>query len=101
MTSPDEKDETLIKFNGYLNKHVPPDGYITELLGVCYGQILLQIGEKLVSHLPVQVYNRFEDLADTIMNSANCHSLGVNLLETDKSDFATNEPVYVYTILLN
>jgi hypothetical protein len=47
------KRTTVIKFNGYLNKHVPPDGYVIELLGVCYGQILLQIGKKLVFHFPV------------------------------------------------
>jgi len=33
--SPGEKDKTAIKFNGYLNKHVPLDGYVTEFLEVC------------------------------------------------------------------
>ena len=92
---PDEKDKTVIKFNGYLNKHVPPDGNVTNLLGVCYGQILLQTGEKLVFHFPVWVYNGLEDLAETIMNPTNCCSLWVNLPETDKSDFVTPEPVQV------
>jgi len=39
------------------------------------------------------VYNRLEDLAETIMNPTNCCSVGVNLPEIDKADFATPEPV--------
>jgi hypothetical protein len=97
--SHNEKDKTVTKFNGYLNKHVPPDGYVTELLGVCYGQILLQIGEKLVFHFTVWVYNELEDLAQTIMNPTNFCSSGLNLPETDKSNFATPEPFQVYTYI--
>jgi uncharacterized protein YjlB len=51
--TPDEKQEFVNKFHGYLNKYVHSDGYVTELLGVCYGQNSLQIGEKLMSHFPV------------------------------------------------
>jgi hypothetical protein len=69
---------------------------VTKLLGVCYGKILLQIGEMLVFQFPVWVYNGLEDLAETIMNPTNCCSSGVNLPETDKPDFATPEPVQVY-----
>jgi len=39
------------------------------------------------------VYNGLEDLAETIMNPANCCSVAVNLPETDKYGFATPETV--------
>jgi hypothetical protein len=59
-----EKEGFVNKFRAYLNKYVPHDRYVTELLGVCYVQNSLQIGEKLVYHFPVRVYNGLEDLAD-------------------------------------
>jgi len=42
-------------------------------------------------------YNCFDDLADTIMNRANCHSSTANLSTKDNFNFAQPEPVYVYT----
>jgi hypothetical protein len=68
-------------------------GMLQNSLRFANGQILFQIGEKSVFYFPICVYNRLEDLAETIMNPANCCYLGVNLPETDKSDFATPEPV--------
>jgi hypothetical protein len=85
--TPDEKQEFVNKFHGYLHKYVPSDGYVTELLGVCYGQNSLQIGENLVSHFPVQVYNGLEDLAKTIMTPANCRSSRIPESETKNSNF--------------
>ena len=49
-----------------------------------------------MSHFPNRVYNGFEDLAETIMNPANCHSNKVNMPMKDNSNFASPEPVYVY-----
>jgi hypothetical protein len=46
IKTPDEKQEFVNTFHGYLNKYVPSDGYVKELFGVCYGQNSLQIGEK-------------------------------------------------------
>ena len=57
----------------------------------------LRIRDNVVSHLPNHVYNGLEDLAETIMNPANCHSTRVNVSVKDNYDFASPEPVYVYT----
>ena len=43
------------------------------------------------------MYNGLEDLAETIMNPANCHSSRITIPLKDNSDFATPELVYVYT----
>ena len=37
------------------------------------------------------------DLAETIMNPANCHSSRVTVSVKYNSDFSSPEPVYVYT----
>jgi hypothetical protein len=67
---------------------------------VCYGQNSLQIGEKLVSHFPVQVYNGLEDLAKTIMTPANYRSSRIPELETNNSNCAAPEPIFVYTDII-
>ena len=77
--SADEKDYFVTKFNEYLNKHAPSDGYTTNILGVCYEQNSLKVGENIISHFPVRVYNGLEDLAATIMAPANCSSSKVSL----------------------
>jgi len=50
----------------------------------------------VVSHLPNRVYNGLEDLAETIMNPANCHSSRVNVSVKDNCDFASSETVCLY-----
>ena len=55
------------------------------------------IRDNVVSKFPNRVYNGLEDLAETIMNPANCHSSPVNAPVKGNSDFASPEPVYVYT----
>jgi hypothetical protein len=92
----DEKQEFVYKFHAYLNKYVSSDGYVTELLGVCYGENSLQIGEKLVSHFPVQVYNGLKDFAKKIMTPANCRSSRIPGVETDNSKFTAPEAIFVY-----
>jgi len=51
----------------------------------------------VVSHFPNHVYNGLENLAETIMNPANCHSSRVNVSVKDNFDFASPDHVYVYT----
>jgi hypothetical protein len=46
------------------------------------------------------MYNELEDLAETNMNPANCHTSRVPLAANDNFDFATPEPVYVYTEII-
>jgi hypothetical protein len=67
---------------------------------LCYGQNPLQIGEKLVSHFPVQVYNGLEDLAKTIMTHANWRSSRIPVAETDNSNFTAPEPIFVYSDIM-
>jgi hypothetical protein len=98
--SADEKENFVTHFNKYLNKHVPSDGYTTNILGVCYGQNSLKVGENLISHFPVRVYNGLEDLVATIMAPANCSSSQLSLPETDNSDFASPETIFVYTDII-
>ena len=53
--------------------------------------------DNVVSHFSNRVYNGLDDLAETIMNPANCHFTRVNVPVKDNYDFASREPVYVYT----
>jgi len=55
------------------------------------------IDENLVSYFPARVYNGIEDLTETIMNPANCHSFTVNLSTNGYFNFTQPEPVYIYT----
>jgi hypothetical protein len=50
-----------------------------------------------VSHFPARVYNGLEDLAETIMNPANCRTSGITISIKDNPDFTSPEPVYLYT----
>ena len=54
------------------------------------------IRDNVVSQFPNRVYNGLEDLAETIMNPANCHSSPVNAPVKGNSDFASPEIVYVF-----
>jgi|SRR5215470_1335647 len=95
LKTTDEEQALVTTFHAYLNKYVPSDGYATEVLGVCYGNNSLQIGEKLVSYFPVRVYNGLEDLAQTIMAPGNCSSNKIPAAETDAP-----EPIFVYTDII-
>jgi hypothetical protein len=54
----------------------------------------------VVSHFPNRVYDGLEDFSETIMNPANCHSSSVNVSVKGNSDFASPEPVDVYTDII-
>ena len=58
------------------------------------------IDENLVSYFPARVYNGIEDLAETIMNPANCHTSIVMLPTKDNLNSTQPEPVYVYTDII-
>jgi len=72
---------------------------IRKLINSCIGENSLRIRDNVLSHFPNRVYNGLEDLAETILNPANCHSTRVNVSVKDNYDFASPEPVYVYTLL--
>jgi hypothetical protein len=96
-----KKEKFISAFSEYINRYVPQDELGKELLRTCYGKNSLRINEKVVSHFPLRVYNGLEDLAKTIMNPANCPSSSAAIPVKDNSDFATPEPVYVYTDIIN
>jgi hypothetical protein len=100
FTTPERKQGFVNTFHAYVNKYVPSDGYVTELSGVCYGQNSLQIAVKLVSQFPVLVYNGLQDLAKTITPPANCRSSRIPESETNNSNFAAPEPIFVYTDII-
>jgi hypothetical protein len=56
--------------------------------------------DNVVSQFHNLVYNGLENLAETIMNTANCNSSRVNVSVKDNSDFDLPEPVYVYTNII-
>jgi len=58
------------------------------------------IDENLVSYFPARVYNGIDDLAETIMNPANCHTSTVNLSTKENFTFTQPEPVYIYTDII-
>ena len=58
------------------------------------------INENLVSFFPARVYNGIEDLAETIMNPANCRASIVMLPTKHNLNLTQPEPVYVYTDII-
>ena len=90
---PYKKDTFISTFNEYINRYE----YYNNLINLCRGENSLRVGDNVVSHFPNRVYNGLEDLAETIMNPANCHYNKVNVPMKDNYDFASPEPVYVYT----
>jgi hypothetical protein len=55
------------------------------------------VKENLVSYIPSRAYASIDDLAETIMNPANCRSSTVKHSIKDNINFAHSEPVCVYT----
>jgi len=58
------------------------------------------VNENLVCYIPVRAYNSIDDLAEIIMNPANCRSSTVNLPTKDNFNFPQLEPAYVYTDII-
>ena len=63
------------------------------------GKSSIMIDENLVSYFPDRVYeyNGIDDLPETIVNPAICHSSTVNLSTKDNFNFTQPEPVCIYT----
>jgi len=62
----------MLIFNEYLNKYTEEPS--KQLFNSCYGENSVQIDNHIVSHFPARIYNGLEDLAEKIMNPANCHN---------------------------
>ena len=84
-------------FTNYINKYQKQS---EELFNSCRGENSIMVDEHLVSNFPARVYNGIDDLAETIMNPANCHSSTVNLSTKDNFNFIQPEPVHIYTDII-
>jgi len=91
------KENFVRAFRNYINKYQKQS---EQLFNSCRGENSIIIDENLVSFFPARVYNGIDDLADTIMNPANCHSSTVNLSTKDNFNFTQPEPVYIYTDII-
>jgi len=95
-----KREQFMNTFSEYINRYITEEGAGKKLLRTCPAQNSIRIDENVVSHFPLRVYDGLEDLAKTIMDPANCRSSGVTTPVKDNSDFATPEPVYVYTDII-
>jgi len=93
---PSKKEKFMRIFSEYLNKYTQEEPS-TQLFNSCYGENSVKIDNNIISHFPARVYKGLEDLAETIMNPANCHTSRITVSLKDNPDFTTPEPVYVYT----
>jgi len=96
LLEPSKKEKFMPIFSEYLNKYTQEEPS-TQLFNSCYGENSVNIDNHIVSHFPGRICNGLEDLAETIMNPANCHTSGITVSLKDNPDFTTPEPVYVYT----
>jgi hypothetical protein len=58
------------------------------------------VKETFVSNFQSRAYDNINDIAETIMNPANCLSSTVKHSIKDNINFAHPEPVYVYTDII-
>ena len=98
---PYKKDKFISTFSEYINKYELYNTSINVLINSCIGENSLGIRDCVVSHFPNHVCNGLEDLAETIMNLANCHSSRVNVPVKDNSDFAHPSLFLFIQTLLN
>jgi hypothetical protein len=70
------------------------------LFNSCYGANSVIVDNHLVSHIPARVYNRLEDLTQTIWNPVNCRTSKVTVSLKDNPDFTAPEPMYVYADII-
>ena len=93
---PYKKDKFISTFSEYIKIYELYNESSNTFINSCIEECSLRIRDNVVSHVPNRVYNRLDDLAETIMYPANCHSTRVNVPVKDNYDFASPEPVYVY-----
>lgn len=89
-----KKEKFLEIFSEYINTYQESD---KQSLNLCYGENSITIDNNVISHFPARVYNGVEDLAQTIMNPANCRTSKITVSLKDNTNFTEPEPVYVYT----
>ena len=99
LLEPSKKERFIRIFSEYLNKYTE-EKPSKQLFNSCYGENYVKIDNHIVSHFPVRIYNGLEDLAETIMNPANCRTSRITVSLKDNADFTTPLPVYVYTDII-
>jgi len=72
-----KKEKFISIFSEYINKYEYREKSSKQLINSCIAENSLRIGENVVSHFPNRVYNGLEDLAEIIMNTANCSNLAM------------------------
>ena len=78
-------NENFIRiFSNYINKY-QEEG--KELFISFHGENSIMADENLLSYFLARVYNGIEDLAETILNPANCHYSTVILSTKDNLNF--------------
>jgi len=60
----------------------------------------VKIDNHILSDFPARICKGLEDLAETIMKPANCHTSRITVSLKDNPDFTTPEPAYVYTDII-
>ena len=66
----------------------------------CRGENSIIVKENLVSYFPLRAYDNVNDLAEIIMNPANCRSTKVKHFVKENINFAYPESVYVYNDII-
>jgi len=94
-----KKEKFMGIFSEYLNKYTQEEPS-TQLFNSCCGENSIKIVNNRVSLFPARIYKGLEDLAETIMNPAYCHTSRITVSLKDNPDFTTPEPVYVYTHII-
>jgi hypothetical protein len=99
LLEPSKKEKFMRIFSKYLNKYTEKETS-KQLFNSCYGKNSVKLDNNTVSHFPARIYNGIEDLAETIMNPANCHTSRITVSLKDNPDFTTPEPVYMHTDII-
>jgi len=94
---PSMNESFIIIFSNYINKY---EGQSKEMYNSCRGENSVMVIENLVSYFPARTYNGINNLAEAIINPANCRSSTVKLSTKDNFNFPKPEPVYVYTDII-
>jgi len=95
LLEPFKKESFMRIYSEYLNKYTEEPS--KQLFNSCYRENSVKIDNHVVSHFPASVYNILEDLAETIINPANCRTSRITVSLKDNPHCTTPEPVYVYT----
>ena len=82
-----KKDTFISTFSEYIKIYEPYNESSNKLIHSCIGENSLRIKDNVVCHFHNRVYNGTDDLVETIMNPANCHSTRVIVRVKVNSDF--------------